>query len=87
MRSTVHLYSKKGLFSYQGEYTKHAIHGIHDGIVAAGVLGVFSDTLFTECMLMHWSTLGYVVMCCSTAVLWGTHSQGKVAHSSSDSEL
>ena len=68
-------------------YTKHAIRGIHDRIVAAGMLEVFSDASFAECMLTHQSTSGYVAMRCGVAVSWGTHSQGKVAHSSLDSEL
>ena len=67
--------------------SKHAIRGIHGRIMAAGVLEVFSDASFAECMLTHWSTSGYVAMCCGAAVPWGVHSQGKVAHSSSDSEL
>ena len=49
-------------------YSKHAICGIHGHIVAAGVLEVFSDTLFTKCMLTCQSTSGYIVMCYSTAV-------------------
>ena len=38
-------------------------------------------------MRMHQSTLGYVAMHCGTAVPCGACSQGKVAHSSLDSEL
>ena len=68
-------------------YTKHAIRGIHGRIVAAGVLEVFSDASFAECMLTRRSTSGYVAMRCGAAVSWGARSQGKVAHSSSDSEL
>jgi hypothetical protein len=72
---------------YSLTYSKHAICGIHGHIVAAGVLEVFSDTSFAECMLTCWSTSGYVAMHCGAAVSWGARSQGKVAHSSSDSEL
>ena len=68
-------------------YSKHAIRGIHGRIVAAGVLEVFSDASFAECMLTRRSTSGYVAMRCGAAVSWGARSQGKVAHSSSDSEL
>ena len=55
--------------------------------MAAGVLEVFSDASFAECMLTRRSTSGYVAMRCGAAVSWGARSQGKVAHSSSDSEL
>ena len=73
--------------NYGLTYSKHAICGINGRIVAAGVLEVFSDASFAECMLTRRSTLGYVAMHCGTAVPWGARSQGKVAHSSSDSEL
>ena len=68
-------------------YTKHATRGIHDRIVAPGVLEVYSDASFAECMLTRRSTSGYVAMRCGAAVSWGARSQGTVAHSSSDSEL
>ena len=38
-------------------------------------------------MLTRRSTSGYVMMRCGAAVSWGARSQGKVAHSTSDSEL
>ena len=68
-------------------YSKHAFRGIHGRIVAAGVLEVFFDASFAECMLTCWFTSGYVAMRCGAAVSWSAHNQGKVAHSSSDSEL
>ena len=48
-------------------YSKHATRGIHGHIVAAGVLEVFSDASFAECMLTRRSTSGYVAMRCGAA--------------------
>ena len=68
-------------------YTKHAVRGIHGNWIKAGVVEGFTDASFAECMLTRKSTSGYVIMRCGAAISWGARSQGKVAYSTSDSEL
>ena len=54
---------------YSQTYTKHAICGIHDHIVAPGVLEVFSDASFTKCMLTCEPPHNHLPPDC----LWGRH--------------
>ena len=68
-------------------YTSTPVFSASGKLVQPGVLEGFSDASFAECMLTRRSTSGYVMMRCGAAVSWGARSQGKVAHSTSDSEL